>query len=114
MADLMTFQSNTTTSTYLQKAPRVFLLQLDPETWIQKHAQNVFPPSSGLTSMDFACLFSVEPSHGGAYRSALNRNTEMRYRIGDFGVILCFTKLAHGVQIGRIGANTRCAYVLFR
>ena len=27
-------------------------------------------------------------THGGAYRSALNRNTEMRYRIGDLEEIL--------------------------
>ena len=56
--------------------------------------------------------------HGGAYRSALNRNTEMRYRIVDFGVILFFTEWAqngvHGVKIGRIGAKFRCASLLFQ
>ena len=57
-------------------------------------------------------------SHGGAHRCALNRNTEMRYRIGDFGVFLFFTKSAqngvNGVNIGRISAEFRCTSFVCR
>ena len=48
-------------------------------------------PGTGATfTANFGALSLT--GHGGAYRCALNRNTEMQYPIGDLGVILFFTK----------------------